>query len=783
MGIWDSFTGRKTQEQPAQDAPMQDMAVTTSSQPQFEAQDVNSFFNTPGAFDPASLHPLAGLNQDTLDYLSLDDQALSELPGNRSALPSRGWSDDLCYGTGVTYLAGLTVGGAWGLAEGLNRLPASSPPKLRLNSALNAITRRGPFLGNSAGVIAMVYNGFNSFIGHYRGKHDAANSIAAGALSGMLFKSTKGIRPMMISGGLVAGTAGAWTLDDTFTRAFADILVASRVALHCSFSLVFPGAIWTALWSYTGATTTFCQSTISFSTMNRLQFSEHSSGVAASSSASASTSFPATAVTSIPSLDDTTESSQHEQPVDALEIFNDPFTGVPSTPCDVSRLFMLCQCEARPCPLSIPASLFFLYVYAPPWQEESRKFRKEIPRGARSFMLDCKDKQKLATYTRLYTEWLFSGGAPPSLAKLHRNADGSTSVSFSDKVRACIYVLRLYRQRGYPLVRSCKQIAAIFGQETSFLVNQESWHNVVIRTEPPEIPENVWDYAYPTLAIPRPPSPKEPRDPTTSVQNQHFRGLASLQSSEPSDIPNGWTLWTPVTVPNLQRVARQKAYLYQCSQNREYVHSVAAMPMRETGFYRAVYNGQRGGESTRLPSPDVLAGAENEVEAGASFNATGPAQDPRHQLIKRLSQTPHNTTPALDDLAATKRGVGRPRQSTAPAPTKATAKPTRIRLIAPRRPSTPEQAAAFEEYMENHSPTYTYDGEDNDEVFEQQMQESEDFPESSSSWSSGEASYQLSMTKMSMAKHELMTAGIDTDGIGMSDLAEERVLFNPKDWE
>ncbi|KAH0366613.1 Tim17-domain-containing protein, partial [Aureobasidium melanogenum] len=211
MGIWDSFTGRKTAEQPARDAPMQDMAVTTQSQPQFEAQDVNSFFNTPGAFDPASLHPLAGLNQDTLDYLSLDDQALSELPGNRSALPSRGWSDDLCYGTGVTYLAGLTVGGAWGLAEGLNRLPASAPPKLRLNSALNAITRRGPFLGNSAGVIAMVYNGLNSFIGHYRGKHDAANSIVAGALSGMLFKSTKGLRPMMISGGLVAGTAGAWT--------------------------------------------------------------------------------------------------------------------------------------------------------------------------------------------------------------------------------------------------------------------------------------------------------------------------------------------------------------------------------------------------------------------------------------------------------------------------------------------------------------------------------------------------------------------------------------------
>lgn len=67
-------------------------------------------------------------------------------------------------------------------------------------------------MGNSAAVIAMVYNGFNSFIGYQRGKHDAANSIVAGALSGMIFKSTRGVRPMMISGGVVASVAGAWAV-------------------------------------------------------------------------------------------------------------------------------------------------------------------------------------------------------------------------------------------------------------------------------------------------------------------------------------------------------------------------------------------------------------------------------------------------------------------------------------------------------------------------------------------------------------------------------------------
>ncbi|KAF4553252.1 Mitochondrial import inner membrane translocase subunit tim23-like protein [Elsinoe fawcettii] len=217
MSIWDSITGRKTQASPAPSDDLRDSAPTTVIQSQYntqEAPNVSSFLNDSGAFDPSSLHPLAGLNQDTLDYLQLDDSVLTDLPGARSALPSRGWSDDLCYGTGVTYLTALTVGGAWGLAEGLNRLPPSSPPKLRLNSALNAITRRGPFLGNSAGVLAMVYNGFNSTIGYYRGKHDSMNSITAGALSGALFKSTKGPRQMMISSGLVATAAGAWA----FTR-------------------------------------------------------------------------------------------------------------------------------------------------------------------------------------------------------------------------------------------------------------------------------------------------------------------------------------------------------------------------------------------------------------------------------------------------------------------------------------------------------------------------------------------------------------------------------------
>jgi mitochondrial import inner membrane translocase subunit TIM23 len=211
MGNKSSSTGSQ-QSAPSTDT-LKDTAPTSNFEPpKFQVQDVSEIIQNASIPDPSQLHPLAGLGQTSLDYLTLDESTLSDLPGAQTGLPSRGWSDDLCYGTGITYVTALGLGGAWGLAEGLNRAPASAPPKLRLNSVLNSITRRGPFLGNSAGVIALGYNLVNSTIGYYRGKHDALNSITSGALSGMLFKSTRGLRPMMVSGALAAGAAGTWTV-------------------------------------------------------------------------------------------------------------------------------------------------------------------------------------------------------------------------------------------------------------------------------------------------------------------------------------------------------------------------------------------------------------------------------------------------------------------------------------------------------------------------------------------------------------------------------------------
>lgn len=496
--------------------------------------------------------------------------------------------------------------------------------------------------------------------------------------------------------------------------------------------------------------------------MDKLPF-PHALKVAANSTTSASAPATTAAATSISSQD--RASSQQKHSADAHELFNDPFTGAPSMPTDVNRLFFLLSCEYRPSCLSIPASLFLLFFCAPPWREHRREFKKQTPRGQREFQLDCPNNQKLATYLRLYTEWLFSGRAPSSLAKLHRHTDGSTSVSFSPSVRACIYILRLYCQRGYPLGRACNQITSIFTEEASFEVGEESWQNVVIASEPPEHPRSVWPNAFPTPALPESSLPPLHTRPSTVVQTEPFRGVTSLQPSALNDVPEGWTLWTPVTVASLQFIARQTIYQTQRLQSHKYGSTEAAAPSHEYDLFREGQARKPDRRKIRFFSPDVIAGAEEDSEDELMSDEVDVVPNPRMQLVQRLTKARQIEAPRL----------GRFRKSSTPASTKASTRPTRLRLIAPRRPSSPEQAAAFEESMQ--SPAY------NDDSTEANIHRAGDPSAPNASLEMNQARYFLVMAVVELRKEKLRDAGQDTEGVGSPALAGEDVLLNPLDWE
>lgn len=170
---------------------------------------ITTLLTNPMAFDTSRLHPLAGLEKG-VEYMDLEDEQLSTMEGSQGLIPSRGWSDDLCYGTGAVYLLGLGIGGFSGLIQGIKAIPPNASGKLQLNTILNNVTKRGPFLGNTAGILALSYNIINSSIDALRGKHDTAGSIVAGALTGAIFKSSKGLKPMSYASGLMAGACAIW---------------------------------------------------------------------------------------------------------------------------------------------------------------------------------------------------------------------------------------------------------------------------------------------------------------------------------------------------------------------------------------------------------------------------------------------------------------------------------------------------------------------------------------------------------------------------------------------
>lgn len=115
------------------------------------------------------------------------------------------WGARICYGAGMTYLTGLSIGGTWGLLDGF-RNPAGRTTRLRINCILNSMTARGPFVANNLGILALLYNLIHGGVVKMReGRYDIYSSVGSAAAAGMIYKSTKGIKQMGIAG-LIFGT-------------------------------------------------------------------------------------------------------------------------------------------------------------------------------------------------------------------------------------------------------------------------------------------------------------------------------------------------------------------------------------------------------------------------------------------------------------------------------------------------------------------------------------------------------------------------------------------------
>ncbi|KAI4381848.1 hypothetical protein MLD38_007879 [Melastoma candidum] len=122
----------------------------------------------------------------------------------------RSWGENLTFYTGTSYLAGASIGAAYGLTSALRSFERSDTLKLKVNRVLNSSGHAGRKWGNRVGIIGLMYAGAESAIDAVRDAdgEDLWSSVGAGLATGVLYRAARGVRSAAVAGA-VGGTVAA----------------------------------------------------------------------------------------------------------------------------------------------------------------------------------------------------------------------------------------------------------------------------------------------------------------------------------------------------------------------------------------------------------------------------------------------------------------------------------------------------------------------------------------------------------------------------------------------
>jgi len=170
-------------------------------------------------FDPSLINPT---NQDSFIF--------PEGIGSRQ----RGRFELAFSQIGGSVLTGGAVGGTVGLFKGVAETrQADYRGALRRTQILNYVTKRSAATAQMLGVVALMYSALGVLISKCRdSEDDAANTIAAATLTGLLFKSTAGWKKCLrggVAGAAIGGIYVAVTSSKNFTDYVEDHMNNARL--------------------------------------------------------------------------------------------------------------------------------------------------------------------------------------------------------------------------------------------------------------------------------------------------------------------------------------------------------------------------------------------------------------------------------------------------------------------------------------------------------------------------------------------------------------------------
>lgn len=104
---------------------------------------------------------------------------------------------------GASAMAGASIGGAAGLYNGMRATAlANQTGKLRRTQLLNHVMKQGSATANTLGTLAVMYAAFGTLLQYGRGEDDDVNTVIAGTVTGLFYKSTSGLRRCLVGGGV-----------------------------------------------------------------------------------------------------------------------------------------------------------------------------------------------------------------------------------------------------------------------------------------------------------------------------------------------------------------------------------------------------------------------------------------------------------------------------------------------------------------------------------------------------------------------------------------------------
>ncbi|CRL00739.1 CLUMA_CG013995, isoform A [Clunio marinus] len=114
---------------------------------------------------------------------------------------------------GSSVMIGAGIGGMAGFYNGVKATNlAKQSGKLRRTQLLNHVMKQGSATANTLGTIAVLYSAFGVLLSWGRGEDDEINTIAAGGATGLLYKSTAGLKKCFIGGGVGLALSSLWVL-------------------------------------------------------------------------------------------------------------------------------------------------------------------------------------------------------------------------------------------------------------------------------------------------------------------------------------------------------------------------------------------------------------------------------------------------------------------------------------------------------------------------------------------------------------------------------------------